>query len=121
MTKLDHTLIEKIGRRQRGGSLPMLDISERIAINLLYRQGVHMSVLMKVFKCGKNTIYGTCLTGGGAYPAGHRAIEVNKIIDQMGEPAAEHKYLTSAINAAINLANEELLANKKQVVRKRAA
>jgi hypothetical protein len=70
--QLDEALIAQIGQRQRGGSMPMLTLDERIAVNLFWRRGVHMTVLIEVFKCGKNTLYANCLTGGGAYASGTR-------------------------------------------------
>jgi hypothetical protein len=112
MEQLDETLLEQVGRRERGGSLPMLELNERIAVNLLWRKGVHVSVLMEVFKIGKNTIYANCLTGGGAYATGHRAIEVNEIIDRMGENEAYKKYVTQAMIRAVNAANRELAERK---------
>ena len=88
MVELDESLIEQIGRRQRGGSVSMLTLPERVTINLLWRKGVHMTVLMRVFGVSKNTLYGNALTGGANHASGDKGVEVNTIIDQIGEKAA---------------------------------
>jgi hypothetical protein len=114
MEQLDEKLIAVIGSspRPRGGSSPILSLEERIAINVLWRKRVPVHTLMEVFQVSKNTIYGNALTGGGAYPAGQRAIEVNNLVDRMGVKQAEAKYVTPDIIRAVNRANRKLLASQ---------
>jgi hypothetical protein len=66
-----------------------------------------------VFKCGKNTLYANCLTGGGAYASGKRGVEVNEIIDRIGEQKAWRQHVTPAMIHAVNAANKELLERKR--------
>jgi hypothetical protein len=112
--QLDEKLLAVVGHppRPRGGSSPILSLQERIAANVLWRKGTPVSVLMEVFLVSKNTLYSNCFTGGGAYNSGHRAIEVNEIVDRMGVKQAEAKYVTSDMNRAVNKANRKLLAEQ---------
>lgn len=112
--QLDEALLAKVGRapRLRGGSSPILTLQERIAANVLWRKGHPIPTLMEVFQVSKNTLYGNCLTGGGAYVSGQRAIETNEIVDRMGAKQAEAKYVTPAMIRAVNQANRKLLADQ---------
>jgi hypothetical protein len=92
--------------------LPILSLHERIAANVLWRKGVHISTLMEVFQVSKNTLYGNALTGGGAYLSGRRALEVNDIVDRLGVKQAEAKYVTSDMVRAVNKADRKLLADQ---------
>jgi len=98
--------------RGRGGSLPILSLHERIAANVLWRKGYHISTLMEVFQVSKNTLYGNALTGGGAYLSGRRALEVNDLVDRMGVNQAQAKYVTPEMIRAVNKANRKLLADQ---------
>jgi hypothetical protein len=92
--------------------LPILSLHERIAANVLWRRGVHVSALMEVFQVSKNTLYGNALTGGGAYLSGRRALEVNDLVDRMGVMQAQAKYVTPDMVRAVNKANRKLLATQ---------
>jgi len=114
MERLDEALLAQIARppRLRGGSSPILTLQERIAANIFWRKGVPIPALMEVFQVSKNTLYGNCLTGGGAYVSGQRAIETNEIVDRVGVKAAEAQYVTSDMIRAVNQANRKLLADR---------
>ena len=111
--QLDEKLLAVVGRppRPRGGSSPILTLQERIAANVLWRKGTPVPVLMDVFRVSKNTLYSNCFTGGGAYNSGHRAIEVNQIVDRLGAKQAQAQYVTPDIVRAVNKANRKLLQN----------
>jgi hypothetical protein len=109
--QLDETLIAQARRAPRHDGL---SLGERIALNLLWRKKVRVPVLAKVFHCSKNTIYANCLTGDAAsYVSGHRAKEVNELIDRMGEEQAWDQYVTAAMIRAVNAANKELVERKR--------
>ena len=112
MIKLDEDLIIQTGSRRRGGSQPFLSQSERIAVNLLWRKGVHINVLMKVFKIGKNALYGNCITGGGAYTSGERGIDTNEIIERLGFDKAWKQNVTDEMVRAVNAANREFVEHR---------
>jgi hypothetical protein len=108
MEQLDKGLLALVGRRPQGGSRPRLTLGERVAANLFWREGVPLSVLMEVFQCGKNTLYGNCFTGGGAYVSGSRGVETNEIVDAMGVEAATRMYITEDMNRAVNAGMQRL-------------
>ena len=112
MEQLDENLLKQVGRSPPGGSLPLLNLNERVAVNVLWRRGVSVPVLMKIFQVGKNTLYGNCLTGGAAYLSGQRGIEANAIVDEMGLDAAEAKYVTGEMKRAVNAAHRRLLERR---------
>lgn len=112
MEQLDKNLLAVVGRAPRGGSQPILTLQERIAANIFWRQGVPLPALMEVFRCSKNTLYGNALTGGGAYISGHRAVEVNEIVDRMGVRAAQARYVTPEMIRTVNKANRKLVAEQ---------
>lgn len=120
MIKLDEDLILQVGSRRRGGSSPFLSLEERVAANLFYRKGVHINVLMKVFKIAKNALYGNALTGGGAYTSGERGTETNEIIERLGVDRAFKQYVTPEMIAAVNKVNREFVAQHQVVLEKRA-
>jgi hypothetical protein len=106
--QLDEALIIQAKRTPRADGLTL---EERIALNLFWRRDVRVPVLAKVFQCSKNTIYYNCLTGEAAsYPSGHKAKEVNDLIDKMGPEKAWAKYVTEDMIRAVNAANKELVA-----------
>ena len=108
--QLDESLIAQARRAPRHDGLTL---SERIALNLFWKKDVRVPVLAKVFQCSKNTIYGNCLTGeASSYVAGHRAKEVNDIIDRIGEVKAWRENVTEAMIRAVNAANKELIERK---------
>ena len=111
---LDETLIAQARRAPRHDAL---SLSERIALNLLWRKKVRVPVLAKVFQCSKNTIYYNCLTGDApSYPASGRNKErarSTEIIDRMGEDAAWREHVTSTMIRAVNAANKELVERKR--------
>ena len=83
-------------------------------MNLLWRRHVRVPVLAKVFQCSKNTVYASCLTGEAAsYVSGHRAKEINDLIDKMGEVVAWRENITPAMIRAVNAANKELVERKR--------
>ena len=109
--QLDEALILQAKRAPRHDGL---SLNERIALNLLWRKDVRVPVLAKVFKCSKNTIYANCLTGEAAsYVSGHRAKEINDLIDKMGEVVAWRENITPAMIRAVNAANKELVERKR--------
>ena len=113
MIELDESLIAQARRAPRHDGL---SLSERIALNLLWRKKVRVPVLAKVFQCSKNTIYYNCLTGDApSYPSSgiSKAREINEIIDRMGEDAAWREHVTSAMIRAVNAANRELVERKR--------
>ena len=111
MIELDKTLLAQARRAPRQDSL---SLDKRIALNLFWRLNVRVPVLAHVFHCSKNTIYANCLTGDAAsYVSGHRAREVNEIIDRMGINKAYAKYVTDDMVRAINAANKELVERKR--------
>ena len=111
MIELDERLI---GAARRAPRQDGLALDERIALNLFWRLNVRVPVLAHVFHCSKNTIYANCLTGEAAsYVSGHRAREVNEIIDRMGVNKAYAKYVTDDMVRAINAANKELTERKR--------
>ena len=108
---LDETLIAQARRAPRHDGL---SLGERVALNLLWRRKVRVPVLAKVFQCSKNTIYANCLTGDSAsYVSGHRAKEINDLIDRVGEDAAWREHVTSTMIRAVNTANKELVERKR--------
>ena len=109
--QLDEALIAQARHTPRHDGLAL---SDRIALNLLWRKKVRVFVLAKVFQCSKNTIYANCLTGdASSYVAGHRAKEINDLIDRIGEQAAWDQNVTPAIIRAVNAANKELVERKR--------
>ena len=111
MIDLDESLIRQARRAPRRDGLTE---QERIAMNLLWRRHVRVPVLAKVFQCSKNTVYASCLTGDAAsYVSGHRAKEINDLIDRMGEDAAWREHVTSTMIRAVNAANKELVERKR--------
>ena len=111
--QLDETLIAQARRAPRHDGL---SLSERIALNLLWRKHVRVPVLAKVFQCSKNTIYYNCLTGDAAsYPlsGANKAREINEIIDRMGEDQAWEQNVTATMIRAVNAANKELVERKR--------
>ena len=108
---LDETLIAQARRAPRHDGL---SLGERIALNLLWRKKVRVPVLAKVFQCSKNTIYANCLTGDApSYVSGRRALEINEIVDRMGEEAAWAQNVTPTMIRAVNAANKELVERKR--------
>ena len=111
MIDLDESLIRQARRAPRRDGLTE---QERIAMNLLWRRHVRVPVLAKVFQCSKNTVYASCLTGDSAsYVSGHRAKEINDLIDRVGEDAAWREHVTSTMIRAVNTANKELVERKR--------
>ena len=83
-------------------------------MNLFWRRDVRVPVLAKVFQCSKNTVYASCHTGDAAsYVSGHRAQEINDLIDRAGEQKAWDQYVTQAMIRAVNAANKELVERKR--------
>ena len=103
MTQLDQTLLRRASR----APLPwQLTEAERIAINVLKRDGVSVAILAKVFKCSRNTIYSNCLTGTApSYAPTNAARETNDRVDEMGIDKARETYVTPAMTKAVNEAH----------------
>jgi hypothetical protein len=111
MIELDENLILQAKRSPRKDGLSE---GERIALNLLWRRGVRVPILAKVFQCSKNTVYGNCLTGDAAsYPMSNRAREVNETIDRLGVDEAWRQNVTPAMIKAVNAANRELIERRR--------
>ena len=109
--QLDETLIIQARRVPRHDAL---SLSERIALNLLWRKKVRVPILAKVFQCSKNTIYANCLTGESvSYSSGRRAKEINDLIDRMGEDQAWAENVTQAMIRAVNTAHKEIIERKR--------
>jgi hypothetical protein len=86
-----------------------LAMNERIAMNLFWRKGIRVGVLAKVFNCARNTIYYSCLTGGGAYPSAGTADKINKYIDRVGMQKAWDENVSDEMIRAVNAANKALV------------
>jgi hypothetical protein len=102
---LDPTLIYRTKRKARPDGLTA---DQRIAINLLWRRGVRVPIIAKVFGVSKNTIYYKALTGDAdSYPNSPRsnsAAETNALIDRLGVEEAERQFLPDKIVEAVNAA-----------------
>jgi hypothetical protein len=111
--QLDRTLIYRTKRRARDDGLTQ---DERVAINLLWRRGIKVPILTRVFKVGKNTIYYKALTGeADSYPNSPRsnsARDTNDLIEELGEKAAWAKFVTDEM---IQACNEELAKELEQM------
>ena len=81
---------------------------------------MHINVLMKVFKIGKNALYGNAITGGGAYTSGERGTETNEIIERLGVDRAFKQYVSPEMIMAVNRVNKEFVAKHQGVLEKRA-
>ena len=108
--QLDETLLMHAKRAPRHDELAM---SERIAMNLFWRKGVRVNVLAKVFGCARNTIYYSCLTGGGAYPSSGTADKINKYVDRVGVQKAWDENVTDEMILAVNAANKALIKGNR--------
>jgi hypothetical protein len=110
---LDQSLIYRTKRRRRRDGLSP---EERIAINLLWRRKVRPSIIAKIFKVSRNTIYYKAMTGeADSYPNTNRsnsAAETNAVIDEMGIEEAERQYLTDEIIEKVNAANRKEAARR---------
>ena len=100
---LDQELLYKTKRRRRDDGLTD---NEVVAVNLLWRKKVRVSILAAVFGTSKNTIYYRCLTGRAkSYPDStysNKATDTNALIDSMGEAVAWDKYMTDEIVQRVN-------------------
>lgn len=113
-------------------------LEDAIVANLLYRRGVRVAVLMKLFGVGKGMIYYKCLTGNGRTDAEKdrqpiRAFgedtrmnrnsnlfeKVKATIKKMGEDEAWKMYVTDKTIDKVNRLNRETRPEKRGV--KRAA
>ena len=109
--QLDEDLLHLARRPLRSDGLTE---EECIAINLFWRKRVRIPILAKVFQCSKNTIYYNCLTGDApSYRANGRGVEVNELIDRMGEDKAWAKYVTPEMIASINAENKQFVKTKR--------
>ena len=108
--QLNETLIQRASRAPRYDELAM---NERIAMNLFWRKGVRVKVLAQVFNCARNTIYYSCLTGGGAYPARGTADKINKYVDRVGVQKAWDENVTDEMIRAVNAANKALIKDNQ--------
>jgi hypothetical protein len=101
--ELDTTLIYQTRRKARKDGLTA---EERIALNLFWRKGVKVPILVKAFGISKNTIYYKALTGGAdSYPntaTYNPAAETNAVIERMGEDKAYKKFVTQEMIKAVN-------------------
>jgi hypothetical protein len=111
---LNEDLIMRMRRKPREDTLTE---AECIAINLFWRKKVNVTLLAKVFKVSKNTIYYRAITGtgGDGYLSplySNQANEVNTLIDKMGAAKAWSKYVTDEMVIAVNQALEEELEQR---------
>ncbi len=97
--ELDQTLVIKARRIAR-----RMDFSDCVAANLLHRRKVRATVLARVFRVSKNTLYYRALTGtANSYPtlgAWVRAVEEE--IERLGVTEAERVYLNASLVAKVN-------------------
>ena len=103
MTELDQNLLRRARRAPRKDEVSE---DERIAMNILWRDGVRVPILTQIFRCSRSTIYYNCLTGYGEPTA--RAAEINAEIDRMGEAKARAKFVKEWMIDAVNTLNAEL-------------
>ena len=111
---LDEELIYRTRRRVR-----KLSPEDRIAINLFKRKDVPVTVIARVFKVSKNTVYYKALGHSApSYPASDlsAAAEADAIIDKLGFDAAWAKYVTDEQVEAINRENA-IEANRRDEAR----
>lgn len=103
MIELDRGLLRRARRAPRKDEVSE---DERIAMNLFWRDGVRVPILVKIFRCSRSTIYYNCLTGYGEPTA--RATEINAEIDRMGEAKARALYIKPWMVKQINALNGEV-------------
>lgn len=92
--ELDETLLYKIKRKPREDGL---NDDKCIALNLFWRKHVKVTILAKVFRVSKNTIYDRAIHGS-------RATETNALIDKLGFDKAWNRYVTDDMVRAVNAA-----------------
>jgi hypothetical protein len=101
MVDLDETLIFRTKRAAR-----WLTRDERVAIALFKRKGVRVPVLMRVFKCSKNTIYYKRviprLKNGEQLDV---TAEAEKVIRKLGVVEAWRQFVTPEMIEAVNREN----------------
>jgi hypothetical protein len=107
MTELDQDLVRRARRAPRKDELSE---RERIAMNVLWRSGVRVPVLSRIFGCARNTVYYNCLTGDQVSYPSNRAVEINEFVEKIGVEEARRRYVTPEMNAAVNKANAEIAA-----------
>ena len=103
--------LDRAPAAERRKSPAILSLEDRIAANVLWRKGTRATTLMKVFRCSKNTLYYSAISGYSSYNI-DGATEVNALVDQMGVQAAWDKYVTDEMVRAVNAENKLLLADK---------
>ena len=113
--ELNMELVRSTKRSPRAGG--GLSFDERMAVNWFWRQDVKATILAKVFRVSKNTIYYSALTGlAQSYPA-KTAVEINEAIDQIGMDEVKRLYvkpwMTKAVNAELELVDKQIRARKK--------
>lgn len=112
---LDESLIYQTKRRTRADALTP---EERLALNVLWRKGVRIGVLARVFRVSKNTIYYKSLTGKAkSYPISNRsnsAAETNALVEKLGVKEAERRYLTDEIRRRVNDENARELMRRRR-------
>ena len=111
MTKLDQDLIRQARRAPAKNEVPLAD---RIAMNVLWRDGVRLRVLMKIFGRAKNTIYYSCLTGDAPSYRYGKAAEINDLIEAMGIAAARKRYVTQEMIRIVNEENAGIISERKR-------
>ena len=100
MTELDRNLIRQARVAPRKDAISQ---SDRIAANVLWRDGVPIPVLVKLFKRSKNTLFYSAFTGEAAsYPRSHPAREINDLVEALGVDEARRRYVTEDMTQAVN-------------------
>ena len=114
--ELNMDLVRSTKRSPRAGG--GLSFDERMAVNWFWRQDVKATILAKVFRVSKNTIYYSALTGlAQSYPA-KTAVEINETIDQLGMGEVERLYvkpwMIKAVNAELEVAAQLILNRQRR-------
>ena len=107
MNQLDHNLILKAYHPRKDG----MSFADRVAANVLWRDGVSIPVLTKLFKRAKNTLYKNALTGEAqSYSRYHLAREINDLVEELGIDEARRRYVTDDMVRFVDAANAAKVA-----------
>jgi hypothetical protein len=110
MTQLDQDLIRQA---RRAPAKNEVSLDDRIAMNVLWRDGVRLRVLMKIFGRAKNTIYYSCLTGDAPSYRYAKAREINDLVEEMGVDEARKRYVTQEMIRIVNEENAGIVAERR--------
>ena len=102
MNQLDHNLIKKAYHPRKDG----MSFVNCVAANVLWRDGVSIPVLMKLFKRARNTLYNNALTGEAkSYSRYHLAREINDLVEDLGVDEARRRYVTDDMIRFVDVTN----------------